>query len=366
MKTWQKILLMIVVLLVILVILGKVGKKDIVEPELCENMSFDKIEIEEEDSIAGVGDPDIAYNSEGTEGYMVYSAGSDGSEENGVRTNLAKTTDNGKTWKYIKTINPVVRDAVDFQGGKVIGKWVSEVPSLVYDPEDVGREWKLFYHRYFMRDISEEYGALDSKRRILQVGGVAYRYADNPEEEWSEETFLDFSDSELGRYVVYTEIGSLYNNGNLYVSLMAIRDKTSADVILLVSENHGQDWKYVGKVLEGKKAEEFGADWFTGTEIVSKGERQFLFVVPEIIKAGKLFDPEDEETHLGTLILEFEDISQGILKKEKIRYLDHCAGVSGGQATYSEFNSQGIIMFHRDLEWYPEFIKIFNTNEEIF
>jgi len=159
MKTWQKILLMIVVLLVILVILGKVGKKDIVEPELCENMSFDKIEIEEEDSIAGVGDPDIAYNSEGTEGYMVYSAGSDGSEENGVRTNLAKTTDNGKTWKYIKTINPVVRDAVDFQGGKVIGKWVSEVPSLVYDPEDVGREWKLFYHRYFMRDISEEYGA---------------------------------------------------------------------------------------------------------------------------------------------------------------------------------------------------------------
>jgi len=106
----------------------------------------------------------MEYNLDGSVGYLICSGLEQPQESISsphvkyIHTHLAKTTDHGKTWKFIKRVTESTPDTVEspffakahkLGSSAIQGMWHHEVPTLVYDPDDPGREWKVFWHKYF-------------------------------------------------------------------------------------------------------------------------------------------------------------------------------------------------------------------------
>ena len=192
-------------------------------------LPYERIEIIGEPSPAGIYDPSVEYGEDGI-GWMAYSAIPWVGDNWCVETHLAKSNDHGKTWEFVSNVNPCFTDSI-VEGGKLIkGKWRYEVATILHDPDDPGKEWKLFAHRFFIipPDADDD--------RIFKHGWFAYKYATNPAGPWSEEIPLlgagEFVTSnynvkinlnslspELKDIKFYTEMGSLYKDGVIYLSM---------------------------------------------------------------------------------------------------------------------------------------------------
>jgi len=336
---------------------------------------YEKIDIIGETAKNGVGDPSIEYDNNGI-GWMSYS----GAEDKKVHTHLAKSLDNGKTWTFIQEINHAEDDVITLDGKQIDGGWHNEVSTLVHDPDDPGKEWKLYWHKFFSAD-----------KRILQYGWIAYKYASDPSGPWSEEialfgagpfplepykTKIDLSElhSKLEDIIVYTELGSLYKDGTLYFTLQGHEKGGNVKIVMIASNDHGETWKYLNTLLEGKDSERFGGSYFTGSSLVEENNRFFLFVSPEVAESkGEKFQ------HKGTVIFEFEDIKKGSLKKDKSgnlivhKYLEPTLP-AGGLSDYDEDNTNGgILIFQIDTSVVKpgtdpldyELFHLFNTKEKI-
>ena len=333
--------------------------------------------ISGENAKHGIYDPSLEYAPDGV-GWLAYSAVTTMPGE-GVNIHLAKSFDAGKTWQHVMPINKAVKGILSKEGKLIDGAWVNEVSTLVYDPEDPGREWKLFWHKYF----SSRQGKVNN--RMFSHGWIAYRHAPGPEGPWSEEIALfgagdnpvkpflvkwnikDFHPN-LSKYRVLTEPGSLVVGDTLYLSFQAVaasrQTQQKHDIILLASVDHGLSWKYINTLLVAKDAELYEAEGFTGTSLVEEGDRYFLMVCPENFSNYR-------QGQLGTVIFEFEDISKGLLKKNKrgdpvlVRYLK-TEFSKGGQSDYDQSNvNGGIIMPQSDVRDWPRSFRLYNTNQKI-
>ncbi|MCQ9206045.1 MAG: DUF4185 domain-containing protein [Omnitrophica bacterium] len=341
------------------------------------NGRYKEFFISGENAKYGIYDPSLEYAPDGT-GWLVYSAVT--RMPGGVNIRLAKSLDAGKTWQHVIPINEAVKGAVTAKGKIIDGTWANEVSTLVYDPEDSGREWKLFWHKYF---VARAQGSANN--RMFSHGWIAYRHAPDPEGPWSEEialigagpypvkpfrTQLNLKDlhSSLSQYVVLTEPGSLSVGGALYLSFQAVattrRGQQRHDIILLASPDHGRSWKYVNTLFRAKDAKPYGGEGFTGTSLVTERGRYFIMVCPENFSDAR-------SAHLGTVIFEFKDISKGLLKKDRrgipapIRHLKPEL-FRGGQSDYDQANiNGGIIMPQSDISNYPRIFRLFNTNQKI-
>lgn len=178
-------------------------------------------------------------------------------------------------------VNTSNDDKVTLHEQDIEGSWWNEVSTLVHDPDDPGREWKLFWHKYFAKHIP---GA-GAHNRVLQYGWIAYKYARDPAGKWSEEIplfgagrfplepyktkiNLNKLHRDLKKFIAYTEPGSIYKDGVLYLSLQGhrfINDRNIAKIILIASEDHGGTWSYIDTLLENKDAQKFGTTYFSGS-----------------------------------------------------------------------------------------------------
>lgn len=327
----------------------------------------------------GVYDPSLEYEKSGEVGWMAYSSVD---VPKYIGTHLAKTLDHGKTWTLVKIINPSPDGTVLLDGQEIEGSWWNEVSTLVHDPDDPGREWKLFWHKYFATHIPEA----GAGNRVFQYSWIAYKYTSDPAGEWSEEiplfgagsfplepykTKFNLNElhSDLKDFITYTEPGSIYKDGVLYLSLQGhkfVDEVNIAKIILLASQDHGQTWSYVSTLLENDDAKKFDATIFTGSSLVEENSRVFLLATPEDPGWNVL-----EASDKGVVIFEFENISQGRLKKDKddelvvIKYLKPLL-TTGGKSDYDEHNTYGgIVMPQLNFAAYPEVFQIFNTKEKI-
>ncbi len=356
------------------------------------SVAYEKINIIGETAKLGTADPSIEYDQNGV-GWMSYSGVEQDEEFAYVSTHLAKSTDNGKTWTYVSTINrstkdtiyPILPVMIKKYGKKIEGTWFHEVPTLVHDPNDPGKEWKLFWHRYFMKP------KLGAAGRVLHYGWVAYKYASNPAGKWSEEIPLFGAGAlplkpykarinlnelhpDLKKFITYTEPGSLIKDDVLYLTLqghiikrhIVKRRKNIAHIILIASHDHGKTWRYVDTLLRNKDAQDFGGKYFTGSSLAKEGGRAFLFASPE--------NDEDIKTaHRGTVIFEFEDLTKGTLRRDKKGNLIVHKWLKptlsrGGQSDYDEQNTYGGIVMPGVDVVNPKIKKrfqIFNTKEGI-
>lgn len=326
----------------------------------------------------GFYDPSLEYSPDGV-GWMSYSAVALGKLSE-VQTRIARSSDQGASWKHVTKINNASNETVTLPGGKIVkGKWWHEVSTLVFDPSDTGKEWKLYWHRYLSRIPHR-----NEQDRLFAYGWIAYRHASSPLGPWSEETALIGAgpfplapytskfkigdlDASLKKYIVLTEPGSLQHNGRLYLSLQAVRDPklgtNKHDIILLASNDHGETWEHVAVILTAEDAKSFDADWFTGSSLVIEDNRIFLMVCPEIANHAT--------GHRGTIIFEFEDITRGSIKRSfdgKPKVIKQLAPriSMGGQSDYDAQNvNGGIVMPQFDLKNLPKAFRLFNTKEKI-
>ena len=375
------------VFLFVAVIMNRANyERKTLDPEVpiksASNVSFERITVIGNPSEIGMFDPDIEYNKNGSIGYMVYSAllHSDYIQLGIDSTYLAKTTDNGKTWTYVKPVNLGTKGEISFQGKKITGVWKYEVPSLIYDENNVGKEWKLFTHKIF---YPREY-----KKNFFLFSWISYKYASDPEGEWSEEIALfrtsntppppyrddviynidDLSHELDDNVAVYTEPGSIVYANKLYLTLTSAKKHGVEKTILLVSEDGAKSWEYVATLLDTDDAKTFGYDHFDASSLAEEEDRIFLTASPGD-KRGKV-------TYGGGIyIIEFEDLTTGKLKRDPngklivikaIPRQNLPGNAGGGQATYHKHNLHGgIIVPKGNTNLMPTVLQLYNTNERL-
>ena len=358
--------------------------------------NYERITIVGETANKGVYDPAIEYNRDGSVGWLVYSALESPDDRRNllpvpktIATHLAKSTDNGKTWEFISELNPSAEATVTINGKTIKGVWWNEVPTLVHDPDDPGREWKLFWHKYFA--IPKPYfrfpvRAKGNLIRVPQYMWIAYKYAKTPEELATAKEVILFgagklpvapykAEHNLNEIIswpeakAYSEPGSLYNDGVLYLSLSGFTgpDVKHDKLFLLATFDHGRTWKYVGNLIDYNDAANLDYIRFTGSSLVEENGRFFLLVAPVKLK-------NNGGVPLGTYVFEFEDISKAKLKRDKrgnlvvYKYLKRSLPkeLNSGQSDYDKYNTYGgIIMPQGDLSSAPAYAQIFNTKEGI-
>lgn len=337
---------------------------------------YEKIKIIGAEIKNGRGDPSLEYGPDGV-GWLTYTlvdvAG------NYLTTHLAKSLDNGKTWKFVKAINEPFADTV----GGVEGNWEHETTTIIYDPNDPGKEWKLYWFRYFRTQGSI---ARQSGHTWLK-SWISYKYASNPQGQWSEEIPVfgmgDYREKgvdlaglhpDLKDLVFFYELGSLYLDGVIYLSLEGCASATGKGewekkkIILVSSHDHGKTWIYNGTLIDHNDAKDSGYLTYTASSLVQESGRVFLMASP----SGKLSNPQDPEGHHdGTDIFEFEDIIGARLKRDRngklilIKHIDDNL-LKGGQADYDQQNSYGgIVIPQEDLDYYPEVFQLFSTKQKI-
>lgn len=350
--------------------------------------SYERITIIGETSNKGVFDPSVEYNQDGSVGWLVYSGLEQPRDDirspypKYIHTHLAKTTDHGKTWIFIKRLTESSDDNITIVGKKIKGVWHHEVPTLVYDPDDIGKEWKLFWHKYFSMDNPKSKSK--PRPRIYKYSWIMYKEANSPQElDSAKELKLFDSNMTLikAKYnlnkllnwdepIAFSEPGSLYKDGVLYFSLNAFTgDSIESKLFLLVSFNHGSTWQYVGNLIDYDDAADLGYVRLTASSLVQEKGRVFILVSPIILKGDR------DGAHLGTLIFEFEDISKGKLKRDEDgkliahKYLPPSVSLkygNAGESDYDEYNTYGgIIMPQADPNSAPAIGQIFNTKERI-
>jgi hypothetical protein len=255
------------------------------------------------------------------------------------------------------------------------GTWRAETPTIVYDPDDRGREWKLFAYKYFW--TGDPADAMEVAHRF---GVIAYKYTSDLNKDWSTEQWL-FSpapgsppapygqmvllqlsrlDPSLQNIASYARPSAVYKNGTLVLTLSAftkgelepehkdgympphMQALTPDQIIMIASSDHGNSWRYVGTVLQksdlpgmAKK----GALPFTqiaGATLLEQNGQVYL--------AASLGN--EQQRGAGTFILGFDNFFSGTLRRDpetgkplilnEIPLKKVSGAVGGGMAAYND------------------------------
>ncbi len=243
------------------------------------------------------------------------------------------------------------------------GTWNVETPSVVYDPDDKGHEWKLYAYKYFW---SPSDSFEDSIKIAKHYGVVVYKYSSNPKSQWSAEewifspednyppkpynamvkTNLNALSPDLKDVTSYSRPSVIYKDGILLMSLSAFTDgDTPNRTILVASEDHGNNWIYIGSPINESDMQYIakGKKYKGATLMLNHNVIYLAAVVGDVLTDEK------------TIIIPFADAGKALLErngkgKPEIEnkfshfYRDDDV-LSGGFATYSDYcKSTGIIV----------------------
>lgn len=237
------------------------------------------------------------------------------------------------------------------------GIWRAETPSIIYDPTDPGREWKLFGYRYFWADSTP-------LARLYSM--IIYATASKDTMQWSQEewlfsanrnapptpydaliqTHLNELHPSLANVYFYSRPSATMLNGEIYITLSAfIKGRESVErIVMIKSSDHGRNWEYVGTPLTSDDVAKMGA--FTnlagGTLLQHEGKPYLAIVLGDQQVSGK-----------GTYVVPFKDVSQGLLMRgadgapavnKHIPLMSELPSPAGGGfATHSDACKAGVI-----------------------
>ena len=236
-------------------------KEAFVPPLVIENMTGNTV---------GVLDPAVAFD--GRRHFMAYTAVNPplGNAQD-LRTEIYfaydKQPTNCTTWRQISTPFPTRGETLIGPDGKTpvaSGIWRIETPGLVYDPDDKGKEWKVFAYKYFWAgrtDLARLYGAIvyrytadplkadgwSTEQWVLSAG------AQSPPFPYSQivETKLSDLHPSLADVYFYARPSVVYIDKTLVMTLSAfVMNKQTPDrIIMIASKDHGRTWHYLGTPL---------------------------------------------------------------------------------------------------------------------
>jgi len=342
-------------------------------------LSYEKLVIQGDSPRNGIYDPSVEYDADGSVGWLAYTGVEKDRELLDIR--VAKSLDNGRTWRYVQKVNRARYD--DFllpTGKKLPGSWIYEVSTLLHDPADKGREWKLYAHKYFHR--------IEGKKisRVPQSFSIVYQYAKDPAGRWSDEITLfgarkfplpphlrprynlNKLHPDLKHMQAYSEPGSLVFGDTLYLNLIALAKRgKERRLILLASQDHGRTFSYAGTLADNDDARALGCEALGGASIFTQNGKAYLLAV--IVRSEQKPDVKFD----GAYLFEFTDIARAKLKRDKrgkllalkrIHSQEHLNSLThgAGQSTYHEHNRHGGILFPQtSFDDNPEFAQVFKT-----
>lgn len=204
------------------------------------------------------------------------------------------------------------------------GVWRVETPSLVYDPQDKGREWKLFAFKYFW-DREEKYQLGMAQRYSM----IVYKTSNDPTKGWSEEKWLfsaapdyppppyqelillhlDKLSPSLQDIFSYARPSVVLKDGVLFMTLSAFDKDMKLDrIVMISSSDHGNSWAYAGAPLQKADLAALGSGYMgiSGASLFLKGGQLYLAAA----FAG------DKTASRASFIFAFDDPAQGALKRD--------------------------------------------------
>lgn len=328
----------------------------------------------------GLFDPSIA--SDGKEVALSYTTlTSRGAEttERSTAIRVMNATPPCKNWQLVSEIGAGVGGSGNQEAGFIptqdemigpdsitpLGKgtWRIETSSIVHDPDDKGRPWKLYAYKYIWLDqdaglsrpeIARLYGFIVFKHAPALTGPWSAEEwlfsatPDAPPQPYSSmvQTRLNTLDPSLKDIYFYSRPSVAYADGVLFMTLSAfIRSRPTVDrVILLASLDHGKTWNYMGTPLtHDTVAKMENHTSLGGGGLFKQGKKLYFWAV-----AGN-----EKLTAQGTLVMEFANVGKGLLKTDdkglplvskEIKLQSPAPGkVGGGYAAYSEACKAGVI-----------------------
>ena len=257
------------------------------------------------------------------------------------------------------------------------GAWRIETPGLVYDPDDKGREWKLFAYKYFWANDQKDVMSV-----ARHYGVIVYKYASDPTKDWSTEQWLfspapgyppppyqqtvllhlNMLDPSLKDVTSYSRPSVIYKEGKLIMTLSAFTEGVTPDrVIMIASLDHGNSWRYLGTVLTQADAAAIDPTGHLegATLVEQEGEVYLAAVLGTPLQRG-----------VGTFIFSFDNFSKGLLQRDPatgvpalVRQVPLQGGntgvFGGGSAAYNEGCDSGMLITAQDGQ--AERFKIYRT-----
>ena len=314
----------------------------------------------------GYGDPNLAYDEQTNTLWMLYSwldvlhnEGKPRHKNLGVRTHLAKSSDGGETFRFVRAVNRTerVRHPHDNKPGWLI----SEVPSFSKQSDGM---WQAVWFRYFS-PVSETPGVqtgrtdfhfVRSKARTPEsLGDVARVHASTqqPRRSFGAEVNLNNVESSSGRKplancAALTEPDLFVHEEQVYFAAHCIvisrgRRAPSADRLVLLKQTD-TGYEYIANLTDVDDARQFSADVLTQPDlVVSRDGTVLLLATPKRLGA----DPE----HQGCVVFAFADVAAGRLQRERDRRLITRAlltadgnGLGPGLCTYDPHSETGILL----------------------
>jgi hypothetical protein len=255
-----------------------------------------------------------------------------------VSTQLAHSSDGGRTFKHVRTLGAARAATITDERGlacaagqKCTGRWVYETPALVEDPADPdpAARWKVFAHKYFL------YPPKAGQATVYALGAIVMWTAAAPDGPWSSET------SVLGWNLTPKELRPRINVNTLHpelASCLAIAEGGAAagengldlvfacpepaqsepfpqKIVMLRSRDHARSFEYVATLLRAQDAAILKASHFTAPSLLpSPGRGQLLIATPAVktLYAGCVVIPfADPRT--GELFRDAKGIPLGLL-----------------------------------------------------
>jgi len=279
---------------------------------------------------SGILDPALAYDPKTKTVWMAYTAEEASQKDAGeslLHARIANTNGGDcKNWSQAEGGFEAKPDdilAPDGQTAFRTGAWRVETPAIVHDPDDRGREWKLYAYKYFW--------PRDSAQRLavaLHYGMIVYKYSADPAQGWSAEQWL-FSPApdyppppyeqmillhlnrlhpSLRDVATYSRPSVVYKDGALVMILSAFTKGAAPDrVIMIVSRDHGNSWLYVGAPLRKSDLAAIGpyTNLAGATLIEQEGKVYLAAVLGDDYRGGS-----------GTFIFGFDDLAKGVLHRD--------------------------------------------------
>jgi len=320
--------------------------------------------------VLGILDPSIAYN--GNNFFLAHTVvlKSDLEENNFIPTEVRIAAASGlcHSWSMLtggfstrteEIIGPDAKTPVKK------GVWRVETPSLVYDPNDKGREWKLYAYKYFW--------AQDVPLARL-YGVIVYKYASEEDivggkwsnEEWAlsasdqappypynqiVKSYLNKLSPALSDVYFYARPSVINIDDTLVMSLSAyIKGRDTPDrIVMIASKDHGKTWHYLGTPLKHDDVPAVKEKMTTlqGATLIVYNKQPYL--------AAVLGNADVIAT--GTQILGFSNISKATLMTDKttgkpvilnqIPLQSTLTKIGGGFATYNDSCKSGLITAER-------------------
>ena len=277
------------------------------------------------DAFRGYADPSVEFDSSTGIVWMSYSwlnvlisdPGPPLEFDLGVRTHLAKSTDGGKTFNFVREVNT---PQIEMHPDTGVQGWsIHEVSTLVKQGDGL---WQLLWFKYF--NPLGTVAGVDERQEFLywKTSASSPELLGDNSEVWARALAtsaswgapIDFNSvPELQDCATLTEPALFNFNNETYLASSCLvvdangRRTDLERMVLLKQQSNG--YSFVGNIMDSQDATNLGVDAIQQADIsVARDGEIILLVTP--IKLGQ--DP----THQGCNVYEFSDFTTANLKRD--------------------------------------------------